>query len=121
MSDITKHISNGLISSDNFIVVNKVDKEKSRSTCGRYLLFSGDKYYPDSGVMDLTSHSDQRYAWEDILSKIRNQDNHYGPWYQIVDKETMSVLEEGETDEDIFDILHRIDIEMKSLRKVSHD
>jgi len=60
MSHITKHISSGLISSDNFIVVNKVDEEKSRSICGRYLLFSGETYYPDSGVMDLTSHSDQR-------------------------------------------------------------
>lgn len=121
MVDITPYVEPGDILSTNYTLVDKIADEAKRDSCGRYLLFFGMTYYPDNGVKDLLSHSDDRDAWEFILASNRlPEENNSYKWYQIVDRETMSILEEGEVENDLEDILKAIDKQTSSLRRINH-
>jgi hypothetical protein len=55
----------------------------------RFLLFAGDRYYPDKAWRDFKG------AFETVPAALTGAANVNCDWWQIVDLETMSIAEEG--------------------------
>lgn len=59
----------------------------------KYLLFAWDRYYPTGGMNDLDSHHDSLRDVEVRVQSIRDRDLYTLGSYQIVDRDTLQVLE----------------------------
>lgn len=52
-----------------------------------FLLFAGNNYYPAGGMNDYVG------AYESLLDALRKAASMRADWYQIVDRESMQVVE----------------------------
>lgn len=55
----------------------------------KYLIFAGHNFYPNGGVSDFKTDAS---SVEEARDYLANSDERFN-WYQIVDKDTMKIVE----------------------------